>query len=187
MAVSALRMSTEGSVVVSIMADTGADLDTSVPQRNRFFERVQDPTGGRVGSDGLGHVSQQHRELVASETSDGIAGAYAGLQSDPDLDEEGIAAGVAEAVVDRLEVIKVNEKHRSLKTAMVFEGVGQMSQKERPVGQIGQGIMRGLERETTFQDTKLLEGLLQASILQRYCGVVGESLGETGIVWRRSA
>ena len=53
--------------------------------------------------------------------------------------------------------------------------------EQRAVGQPGQRIVQRLEGETTFEHPQLFQRLLQAAVLQRRCGVVGERLGQTGI------
>jgi hypothetical protein len=75
-------------------------------QHEGRLERRADACGGlqRIGG-GL----EQHGELVAAEPGDGVAGA--GRAGDPlrDAHEQLVTGGVAEAVVDRLEVVQVEE------------------------------------------------------------------------------
>ena len=57
-------------------------------------------------------VLDQDRELVAAEARRGVAGAHAAQQPLADRDEQLVAGGVAEAVVDRLELVEVAEQDR---------------------------------------------------------------------------
>src|SRR6266702_6932248 len=74
-------------------------------------------TGAVEGSENaigefVGHrlVVDQHDELVTAEAADGVAGTYAVAQALGDDDQQAVALGVPESVVDRLEVVEVNEQ-----------------------------------------------------------------------------
>ena len=56
-------------------------------------------------------VVQQRRELVAAEPGGGVAGPYATAQPPRDQREQLVPGVVAEAVVDRLEPVQVDEEH----------------------------------------------------------------------------
>ena len=77
----------------------------------RRAQRLDHAVGhaGRLG--GVGHVLEQDRELVAAESRGGVAAAQAVVDALGDRHEQVIAGGVAEAVVDRLEVVHVEEEH----------------------------------------------------------------------------
>ena len=57
-------------------------------------------------------ILDQHGKLVAAQPRDEVAVAHAGAQSTGRFDEQAIASGMAERVVDRLEVVEVEEQHR---------------------------------------------------------------------------
>ena len=59
-----------------------------------------------------GSAGQQHRELVAAETGDHIAGAGGFLQPAGDLDQHLVADQVSEVIVDLLEPVEVDEQQR---------------------------------------------------------------------------
>ena len=61
---------------------------------------------------GVADVLEQHGELVAAEPRDGVAGAQAGLEPPRDRHQQLVARGVAEAVVDDLEAVEVEEERR---------------------------------------------------------------------------
>ena len=60
----------------------------------------------------LGDVLEQDRELVAAEARGHVGAARARVQPARELDQHLVAGGVAERVVDRLEVVEVEEDHR---------------------------------------------------------------------------
>ena len=55
---------------------------------------------------------EQHRELITAESGDGVALTEGLLEAPRDLDEQRVAGRMAEAVVDRLEVVEIDEEHR---------------------------------------------------------------------------
>ena len=63
--------------------------------------------GGRLD----GRVVQQHRELVAAEPGRGVAGPDAAADPVGHRGQQLVAGLVAEAVVDRLEPVQVDEEH----------------------------------------------------------------------------
>ena len=62
---------------------------------------------------GIRHVAQDHRELVAAETRDGVAILHAGAQALRDDGEQLVAGSVADRVVHALEVIEVDVEQRA--------------------------------------------------------------------------
>ena len=71
---------------------------------DRFEQRLRDDLARRsVG--GL----EQHGELVAAEPRRGVAGAHRPLDAARDLGEHLVADRMTEGVVDRLEVVEVEE------------------------------------------------------------------------------
>src|SRR3954470_11251592 len=70
-------------------------------------------------------VLEEHRELVAGEARDRVAGTYAAPYPLRHRPEQPIAHGVAEALVDRLEAVDVEHEHReSVVGAARLEGDG---------------------------------------------------------------
>ena len=65
-----------------------------------------------------------HNELVAAETSNGVSFAYRGSDAGYGLDEELVADGVAEGVVDGLEPVKIDEQHAAHPTVSSNPGEG---------------------------------------------------------------
>ena len=76
------------------------------------FEAVLDPLRDGDGVLAVDSALEQHGELVTAETGDQVVGAHAALESRGDGDEQLVTDVVAEAVVDELEVVEVDEQHR---------------------------------------------------------------------------
>ena len=115
MARSALRSSSSGVVVGPQPggdADAGAGVHLAALDDDRGVEGVEDALGHLDHGAGVGRVLEEHRELVAAEPGGGVAGAQAAAQAVGHRAEELVAGAVAEAVVDELEVVEVDEGHR---------------------------------------------------------------------------
>ena len=87
-------------------------------------------------------------------------GADARGQALGDLAQDLVAGGVAEAVVDRLEVVEVEEDDRDavLLAAVARDGVAHALDEQRAVGEVGDRVVEGLVGEL------LLEGLALADV-----------------------
>ena len=73
------------------------------------------------------------------------------------LDQDVIARGVPQAVVDRLEVVQVDEQHRGIAGLAPLQGVLDALAEEAAVGQPGQRIVEGLERQLLLEGLALLQ------------------------------
>src|SRR3546814_9055257 len=84
--------------------------------------------------------------LIAAESGDGVARAHGDGEPLGQLDEELVAALVAEGVVDRLEAIDVEEQQRRARavvtTALYRRGYA--LHQEGPVGELGERVVEGL-------------------------------------------
>ena len=69
-----------------------------------------DPVGDRDRLVLVGEAVDQDAELVAAEAGDDVAGAQVGAQPRRDRPQQLVAGVVAEAVVDQLEVVEVEEE-----------------------------------------------------------------------------
>ena len=98
-------------------ADARVDRNAVGPHHHRGRERVHDPARHARGRHLRVAVLDHHRELVAAEPRDEILGPQAGAQPQRDRDQQLVAGGMAEAVVDRLEVVEVDEQDRDLAAA----------------------------------------------------------------------
>ncbi|MNZ54499.1 hypothetical protein D3C78_724000 [compost metagenome] len=87
-------------------------------------------------------VAEQHHELVAGQAGHGIAVAHPGEQARGHLLEQAVALVMADGVVDRLEVIQIDEQQRP-QAPLPLAGALRLFQtphEQAPVGQAGQGV-----------------------------------------------
>ena len=113
----------------------------------RNGSRARDDPLGDVGgrSSVVGAVFEQDRELVAAQPR-GRVGRRRSEEPFGDVAEELVAGGVAEAVVDRLEVVQVEEEHRDRLDgrAAAVERVRYAIPEERAVRQSGERVVERL-------------------------------------------
>ena len=85
---------------------------------------------------------EQDRELVAAEPGDDVAGADRRAQPHGDLDEQAVAGVVADAVVDLLEAVEVDEQHAEMLPGarMALERVLELVDEDLAVGQPGERV-----------------------------------------------
>ena len=106
-------------------------------------ELVQQLLRHRRGLARLGDVLQQHAELVAADARDEVVAAHAGAQARGDHLQQAVADLVAEAVVDLLEVVQVEEQER--RGLVVAPGVrhrlARALGEHRAVGQAGERVV----------------------------------------------
>jgi hypothetical protein len=113
-------------------------------------ERPRQPLEDPLGHCGnllvVAGVLDEHGELVPAEAGHGVAGPHAGVEPLGHLDQEPVAGGVAQAVVDLLEAVQVQEQHghRGCFPPAPFEGVVDPVLEQGPVGQRGQVVVEGL-------------------------------------------
>jgi hypothetical protein len=93
-------------------------------------------------SDEPGRWRIEHDVFVARQTSDG--GAHRGGDAPPHLLEHAVAHGMAEAVVDVLEAVEVDEEDRARRThrARLVDGDAQALAQQRAVGQAREPVMQ---------------------------------------------
>ena len=116
----------------------GSPTRRSGARRGRAAARARGAGARRSATPRRGReVLEQDGELVAAEPRGGVLGAQAGRQSLGGRAQQLVADRVAEAVVDRLEVVEIDEDHREL-TAVApaaRERQGQAILEQRPVGE----------------------------------------------------
>ena len=104
-------------------------------------DRARDVDGDVV----VGDVVQHDDELVATEPRNGVDRAPAGAQPLGHLDEQLVARGVTERIVDRLEAVEVDEQHRRAQavTARALANVWlSRSIDQRAVRQTGERVVQ---------------------------------------------
>src|SRR5215211_3216263 len=90
-------------------------------------------------------VGQQDEEFVPALAGDDVAGAGGGLKACSHGDQKLVAGGMAEAVVDELEVVEVDEEHGDGAALLGTAGDGriQLFLEGDPVRQGGQRVVEG--------------------------------------------
>jgi len=102
------------------------------------LQRGGDPLGDADRLAGVAQVLEQHGELVAAEAGDGVGRADAGAEPAGDGDEELVADLVAEAVVDDLEPVEVEEEDADGRRRLAGAGQG-VVEAVGEEGAIGEG------------------------------------------------
>ena len=92
-------------------ADARAHEDVLAGDRDRRLEAADQPLHRIDGRDGIADALDQDRELVAAEARGRVGRARDLQQAGGDRLQHLVAHRVAEAVVDRLEVVEVEEDH----------------------------------------------------------------------------
>ena len=111
--------------------------------RERLGEGGGDPVGDRDRLAFVGEAVDQDPELVAAEAGDDVAGAQVGAQPRRDRAQQGVAGVVAEAVVDQLEVVEVEEEDpdRRAGDGRALQRVVERVDEAEAVGQAGEGVV----------------------------------------------
>ena len=89
-------------------------------------------------------------------------------------------------VVDDLEVVQVEEQHRHL-AAAAREGVPKPVYEQHAVGEAGERVVERLVLELLLELPQLPHGLLEAVVLERRPGLVGECLEQLQVVAAEAA
>ena len=140
-------------------ADGAAHDQLLAGDHQRLAQVLEHPLGDLGGRVGAVEVLQQHDELVAAEARGGVAGADAVGQALGHVDQRGVAGAMAEAVVDGLEVVDVEEHdpELALLSARTADRVAHALHEQRPVGQVGHGVVEGLVGELLLEDLALAD------------------------------
>ncbi len=106
-------------------------------------------------------------EFVPSEPRHHVILPDAALQPAAQLLQQLIAGTVAQGVIDLLEVIHIDENQGEagcLVTAVAGHGMMQVIHQQRPVWQLGQRVVQGIELEPPLQLLMMLEPFLQPQV-----------------------
>ena len=123
-------------------ADRDADHDLMVVDLVRRGDHLDETAGERSGRSLLGAADLDHGELVAAEPRHGVVLADGGLQPAADFLQQRIANGMAERVVDVLEMIEVEAEHRELVVrTRPAQPLFELLVEQHAVRQIGQRVM----------------------------------------------
>ena len=137
--------------------DAGAETQLGAARRDRLRERALQPVGH---ADGLEHAADglaEHRELVAAEAGDRVLRAERALEPARHLAQHLVPSSVAEAVVDALEAVEVDEVDGGdARLGAPPERVAQAVGEECAVGKSGQRVV---ESEPLELDSMRLRSL----------------------------
>ena len=147
-------------------------------------ERPDQALGDAPRDGHLRGIPEEDRELVAADPGREVPGPQGRLDALADGREELVARGVAEGVVDDLEVVEVEEQDDRDQPGRVgrLEALGHALGEERPVGEPGQGVVVGLVLELVLESRQGAERLFQLAVLERDRRVAGERLEQLEIV-----
>ncbi|MNG93821.1 hypothetical protein D3C79_528030 [compost metagenome] len=158
------------AAVLGVQTDTdaGTGEELVLAGLERRGETGQQFTGNGAGIAGFVQAGQENDEFVAAQPGHGVDVAHLFLQALGDAFEQQVADRMAEAVVDVLETVEVEEQHRTLAIGdlRTVECCLQAVLEQRAVGQAGERVMVGLVVELGL-------GVLEA-------GDVGEHGDEVG-------
>ena len=129
--------------------DARAHVDLAPLDRDRIGERLEDAARGRRRVGRVVDLLDQDGELVAAEARDRVGRAQAGLEAGRDRLEELVAGPVAERVVDRLEVVDVDEEDADRVAASrgAADCEREAVEEEGAVGHAGERVVEGLVRD----------------------------------------
>ena len=127
-------------------ADAGADEEFLVVGDEGVAEAVQQFFRHVLGVGALVQAGQQDDEFVAALACDGVDIAQLFAQAPGDGFQQLVADRVAEAVVDVLEAVQVEEQHGAqlLFFLAFLQGGGQARFEQQAVGQAGERVVVGL-------------------------------------------
>src|SRR5690242_20309169 len=103
-------------------ADRGAHIDAMSADDERRADRSEDPFGYCLQRIRVGSAGHDNSELVAAQAGNEIVLAHDLAQPPGDVENELIANMMTERVVDVLEVIEVDVKHRRTGAAVAHLG-----------------------------------------------------------------
>ena len=139
--------------------DGGGGLHLDTGDLVRPAHGLQRPLGELVDGELVGQSRQQDGEFVAPHPGHRVLPADRVDQALADLSDQVVAGGVAQTVVDRLEVVQVDEEHADGLAdppgtdQFLFDPV----LEESPVGQSGQRVVPGQMRDP-LEQLQVLEG-----------------------------
>src|SRR3954451_10143288 len=103
-------------------ADARADDDVAAVYRHGLAQRGLDACGDLGGLPGIADALEHDDELVAPEPGDGVLVADDGRETGGDLAQQLVARAVAEAVVDDLEAVEVEQEDGEAAAAARADG-----------------------------------------------------------------
>ena len=149
-------------------------------QRQGPAERTEERLGDHLAPMSVGGV-EQHGELVAAEPRRGVCRAHRALHAATDLGEHLVADRVTECVVDRLEVVEIEEQHGGLPVAARHSGFDPLGE-EGAVRQPREDVVERLVAQPLLQIRHLGQRALEPSVLEHHARVADERLEQALVV-----
>ena len=160
-------------------ADAGRHVHGALArEREGVFEPAEKPLG--VVADAVGRqVFHEYGELVPAQPGDGVLLTHPAQQPVGDRDQHFVTDRVAQAVVDVLEMVEVDQNQaRGADGRRAAEDVLQPFGQQCPVGQARQRVVEGLMAELFLQRRLVAQGPLQG--LGTRARLAGLALGVPG-------
>ncbi|MDT4845737.1 hypothetical protein FQZ97_797330 [compost metagenome] len=150
-------------------AEAGADEQLATVEVEGLVQCAQDPLRQVGGLVCVWAVVPEQAELVAAEPGQGHAALQLLLQAQADQLQQLVALGVAEAFVDVLEVVEVQQQQGTvlLFAAGAFQHLGDALGEQQAIGQVGQRVMVG-------EEVQLVLGTLDRADVGEHRHVVGQ-------------
>ena len=160
-------------------ADAGGDEVLAPVDREGLGEGGGDALGDRHRLVLVGEAVDQDPELVAAEAGDGVARAQVGAQPRRHRPQQLVAGVVAEAVVDQLEAVEVEEEDPDRRAGAVraSQRVAERVDEAEPVGQAGERVV----------EDAVAQRLVGGVALDRVGEHVGRGLHEVDVLRREAA
>jgi hypothetical protein len=117
------------------------------------LEDGENPARNVRGLAGIQDSVKEDGELVASEPRDRVTRAHRPLEPAPDLLKNRVAGRMAEAVVDGLEIVEIDEHDPDCRAAATraLDGVVDSVCEQRPVGEARHGVVERLVRQLVLE------------------------------------
>ncbi len=135
-------------------ADAGADTDIAAVDFERLAERRDDALRQRFRRLALiGLAGLNDGELVAAEPGQHVGFAQQRFQARRHFDQQRVAGGMAERIVDLLEAIEVEQQdgERLLQAAVARGGFLDLLNERRAIGKSGQRVMVRQKRDALLR------------------------------------
>ena len=161
-------------------AGGGGDREPAAGELERLGERVEQVAGHLRGGLGRGAGLEQHGELVAAEAGGGVArGEPLGEPAGADA-QQLVARGMAERVVDLLEVVEVEEEDGEalLRGRAGVERVLEPVDEQRAVREVGQRVVERavgepvLQRDAVRHVARVDDGAADGGVVQEVRALV---------------
>ena len=124
-------------------ADTGGDDQLRGVDFDGLRDDATEPIGDAHRLLITGHVLAEQDELIPAEARPHVAGSQRGTEPVGHADQHPVTGLVAQAVVDDLEAVEVEEqdRHGGPMTGRPRQGLVELLDEQNPVGQPGEGIV----------------------------------------------